>query len=235
MEHHPRIDISNPLIKESKIILGSFPTWSLTKPDTNQKRIDRSKNGDIKYFYGSSKNRFWTWYQKFVDASVLKEDLDSIQKSLSENSIGITDAIISCVRKDKSALDKHLTRRTYNHQFFKLPNTNETLKFLCTSKGVMNEMLLNKSFFKLYPHLKIDEEKSNYFQTQMINEAKGDLSLVRKSFYKLIEIESGGTIECIALPSPGSPYRKLADFGFNSDNADVYLDKYLKIAFDWFN
>jgi predicted ATP-binding protein involved in virulence len=149
MEHHPRLNQSDLIIRKPKIILGSFPPWSLTEPDfekfetLTQKEFERINNRDFPFFYGSYVNRFWNWYQKFIDEAISKEDIDSIQKSLKEKSIGITDVIISCTRKDRSALDKHLTNRTYNHQFFKYPKKGETIKILCTSKGVMNEMLLN--------------------------------------------------------------------------------------------
>ena len=96
MEHHPRINTSDTLIKESKIILGSFPTWSITNPDSDQKNSERKKNGDLPFYYGSSANRFWLWYQKYVDPQVSKENVESIQKSLEKRSIGITDMIISC-------------------------------------------------------------------------------------------------------------------------------------------
>lgn len=234
MEYHPRIDILNPLVKESKIILGSFPTWCLTKPDNNQKKAERIKNGDISFFYGSSVNRFWFWYQKNLDQSISKANITSIQKSLNEQSIAITDVIISCTRKDRSALDKHLTNRTYNYQFFEYPKKGKTIKIICTSKGVMNEMLLSSTFFKLHPRLKINPIKSNTFQNQLIKKVKGDSNLIRNPFYHLIEVESGGIIECIALPSPGSPYRRLIDFGFNSNDADIYLNSYLRYVFDWF-
>ncbi|OGS74393.1 MAG: hypothetical protein A3F91_02435 [Flavobacteria bacterium RIFCSPLOWO2_12_FULL_35_11] len=235
MEFHPRINIADTSLKESKIILGSFPTWSLSNSDLNEdKKAIQMKNGDVPFFFGSSVNRFWDWYYKYVDNLIIIEDANSIQKSLKANSIGITDLIISCDRKDKSSLDKHLTKRTYNHNFFEDPKQGENIKLLCTSKGVMNEMLLNKKFFKIHPKLKIDIEKSVIFQKQMIQKIDGNLNLVKNPFYRSIKSESGGNIECISIPSPGSPYRRLVDFGFNSKNAETFLDDYLKVAFEWF-
>lgn len=241
MENHPRINSSNLIIQKSKIILGSFPTWALSGPDFEKqesvkvKELERKKNEELKYFYGSSINRFWGWYENYIDHHISKDDIISIQNSLNENAIGITDVILSCSRKGKSALDKNLTNRIYNHQFFKYPKQGHSIKIICTSKGVMNEMLLSRKFFKLHPRLKINSNKSNFYQIQLLNKIKGDIEVIRNPFYQLIEIESGGSIECISLPSPGSPYRRLIDFGFNSNDADAYLNNYLRYAFDWFN
>lgn len=240
MEHHPRTKISKPVIDNQRIILGSFPTWSLTDPDPeknenlSQKEEARKKNGDVQFYYGSSINRFWNWYKKYIDSSAVKGNLDTIQNSLLKNDIGITDVIISCSRKNKSALDKHLTKRTYNHQFFNYPKKGETLKILCTSKGVLNEMLLNSKFFKLHDSLIINLEESEINQKKITNTLNGNSNLVRNPFYRILEMESGGTIECMCTPSPGSPYRRLVDFGCTTEDADTFLDEYLSFVFNWF-
>lgn len=240
MEYHPRTILSQPVIDNQRIILGSFPTWSLTDPDPDknenqsQKEEARIKNGDFQFYYGSSINRFWDWYKIYVDSSIVKGNIDTIQNSLLKNDIGITDLIVSCSRKDKSALDKHLTKRTYNHQFFNYPKKGETLKFLCTSKGVMNEMLLNSKFFKIHNLLTINIEESEINQKKIISTFNGNSSLVRNPFYRILETESGGTIECMCIPSPGSPYRRLIDFGCTSDNADTFLAEYLHFVYNWF-
>ena len=79
MEFHPRINRSTRIIEKSRIILGSFPTWSLTDPDPEknetkaQKELERIKNNDFDFFYGSSINRFWRWYQDFVDNQIAEK------------------------------------------------------------------------------------------------------------------------------------------------------------------
>lgn len=237
MEIHPRINISDPLLQQSKIIVGSFPTWSLSNSENNEirkeKEIVRIKNNDLPFFFGSSINRFWDWYRKYLDNKVIKNDISSIQNSLKTNSIGITDLIVSCDRKDKSSLDKHLTKRTYNHIFFEYPKKGQTLKILCTSKGVMNEMLLNKKFFKVHPELQINFKKSIDFQSSIIEKINGNSNYIKNPFCILIETEFGGIIECVSIPSPGSPYRRLIDFGLNSKDSNQFLDNYLKVVFDW--
>lgn len=234
MEHHPRINISKFPLKEPRIILGSFPTWSLSFPDSPQKENERIKNKEMFFFYGSYKNRFWNWYHKFVDHNVSKKNIDLIQESMRENCIGITDMIVQCVRHKKSALDKDLRFREYNFEFIHLPKKNETLKILCTSKGVMNQMLLSKSFFKLFPTAFINKKESEIFEKQFIQKISGNLQNIKNPFFRLIEIENGGNIECLALPSPGSPFRRLIDFGFDDIDSKRYLDEYLSHAFNWF-
>ncbi|MFD2036062.1 hypothetical protein ACFSKL_14760 [Belliella marina] len=241
MENHPRIDKNNTIIKKSKIILGSFPTWALTNPDPEknetfkEKENERMKNGDLHFFYGSSTNKFWLWYQKYIDQKVAKNDIHSLINSLENNSIGITDVIMSCNRKNKSSLDKHLTNRLYNHHFFQIPKTGGKIKILCTSKGVMNEMLLNTQFFKMHNNLTLNLEKSLILQNQIIQDIMCDTELIKKPICSVINVNSGGTIECIAIPSPGSPYRRLIDFGFNCNDADNFLNNYLKATFKWFS
>ncbi len=237
MEYHPRITASDPILKQSKIILGSFPTWSLTHSKNietnNEKRIIRLKNGDVQYFYGSSSNQFWHWYKKYVAPNLKYLDIESIESSLDQNKIGITDVIYNCKRNGKSALDKHLTKRIYNHEFFVYPRQYEKLKILCTSKGVLNEMLLNNKFFKTHQTLKYDNQKSEDFQSHLLRKFDGNFNLIKKPFLKVINTNSGGIIECVSIPSPGSPYRRLNDFGFDSKDSKLFLDNYLKVVFEW--
>lgn len=80
MEHHPRLDKSNLLLPEQRIILGSFPVWSLTPAEDDfireEKRVERIRKGDFDFFYGSSRNKFWYWYQNFVDEKITVNDVD---------------------------------------------------------------------------------------------------------------------------------------------------------------
>jgi len=240
MENHPRINILTPLINHPKIILGSFPTWALTGQDSDsietreKKSKEKTKNGDMDFFYGSSINRFWDWYKIFYDGEIETNNVETIKGSLNRNSIGITDIIISCDRLNQSSLDKHLTNRIYNHNFFRYPQKGETIKILCTSKGVMNEMFIKQVLLKSPKQFKIDADTSNNFQRLVLEKIKGNYRLLKNPFYNSIELESGGSIECFSIPSPGSPYRRLIDFGLNGSPVQEYLDSYLKEVFDWF-
>ncbi|MDB5285263.1 MAG: hypothetical protein JWR05_212 [Mucilaginibacter sp.] len=239
MEKHPRLDITNLKIQKERIILGSFPTWSLTlgtddNDDVKSEKLElQNKFGDIPFFYGSSTNKFWNWYKTYLDNEINLNEIDSIKASLERNGIGITDVIISCQRKNRSALDKHLTERFYNHNFFNYPKTGERLKILCTSKGVMNDMLLTKKFLSNHKTLSIDQTLSDKFQFEFVSRLSGDSGLIKKPFYTILKVLNGGTIECLAIPSPGSPYRRLSDFGLNITLMDKYLESFIQNAFNW--
>lgn len=241
MEYHPRINEKQDPLGTNKIILGSFPVWTLTSPDIEKnetfedKERQRVLNKDYSYFYGSASNQFWDWYKRYIDDRVDRTNIFGIQKSLIKNGIGITDMIFSCSRKNKSALDKNLTSRKYNQSFFIYPHPNETLKIFCTSKGVLNEMLLNNSFFKIHTEVWLDEDLSMVAQSAFLEKLSVSQQKQIKPFFKILRTANGGKIECIATPSPGSPYRKLAEFGYVSGDNKLFLDTYLSLAFAWFN
>jgi hypothetical protein len=239
MELHPRLDPTNLNLSGDKIILGSFPVWSLTAgknpAEIALKEQERDRNKDFHFFYGSSNNLFWTWYQRHFDTRIIINDPESIQSSLTKNGVGITDMILSCERKDKSALDKHLTKRVYNHEFLTIPSKGTTTKILCTSKGVLNEMFLHKKIYLKYPNLSINAQESEKKQVKFLKQVKGSFQFIKKPFFRSLEFPSSGTIECLALPSPGSPYRRLIDFGAKKEyDRQEYLSKYLEAAFSWF-
>ncbi|CAM4366182.1 hypothetical protein EWU23_13540 [Cytophagaceae bacterium 50C-KIRBA] len=241
IEYHPRINENQELFKTNKIILGSFPTWPLTRCEINDtatslaKEAMRISSGDIQYFYGSANNRFWSWYKKYIDDDIDGKDIKSIETSLRKNKMDITDTIFSCKRKGKSALDKDLSNRKYNHNFFHYPAINEKIKILCTSKGVMNEMLLNKSFFNFHKDLKISTTLSEEFQNNIMQTLNCKCRNITRPIFRSLQVKNGGKIECLAIPSPGSPYRRLIDFGHADDNNNEFLQAYLSIAFSWFN
>lgn len=242
MEHHPRLDRQNLKINHAKIILGSFPIWSLTKhTDEAGNLIDTAfgaegNTGEFPFFYGSSSNLLWKWYREYLDPEIVLLDVESIQHSLTKNKIGITDVILSCKRKGKSALDKDLFQRVYNYHFFNYPKVGEVLKILCTSKGVMNEMLLSKTFFMQHERVSLNPETSLSFQNEFIEKINGYHGVIKKPIFIELNVNGGGIIQCLSTPSPGSPYRRLIDFGY-IDNIDLnqYLNKYLSEVFAWLN
>ncbi len=230
MEFHPRIDIEHPELPESRIILGSFPTFPYTLKGSPEKAADDKQKPA--FFYGSERNRFWNWYREFVDHESEKASIESLLKSLQRNGIGITDAIYSCERKGQSSADTDLTKRVYNHRFFRSPAAGETIRILCTSKGVMNNMLLTPAFFREHPELFVNEHASKEQQHLVLTRLGGTDPV--QPLLRVLDVSGGGTIECRALPSPGSPYRSLKTFGFVSGDAKQYLHAYLENTFDWF-
>jgi hypothetical protein len=239
MEYHPRVSLSDQPLLQTKIILGSFPTWSLARSKDvmdNQRRTDQKEMcGELDFFYGSSSNHFWSWYRKFFDQSIKVDDIKSIKSSLEEHEVGITDMILSCQRKGTSALDKHLTQRIYNYSFLGTEKNKGVVKILCTSKAVMNQMLLTRQFLAKHPSATIDHDESNHMEKQIINTIGGQHRLNQPIFRVLKFVDQVDRVECLALPSPGSPFRKLAEFGLpEKHNGSDYLEKYLAVGFDWF-
>lgn len=240
IEKHPRLNLDNLKLVARKIILGSFPAISEPKNNkpsvviNNFDKLNNRRTAHLPYFFGSLTNRFWHWYNIYVDLSININDSTSLSQSIQENNIGITDIILSCERKGRSSLDKNLSNRLYNHDFFHYPNEGETLKILCTSKGLLNEMLINKMFFKTHPCIKLSTDLSQSFQRFFLNQVDGIEKLVIKPICIVLEVEDGGLIECLAIPSPGSPYRKLDNFGYSGKDFDKFLQVYLERSFSWF-
>lgn len=230
----------NKKLDQSKIILSSFPTWSITAPDFQkqetweEKLAARTKNKDLDFFFGSFNNKFWNWYKNHVDSSVDKQDIPGIQYSLERHQIGITDIILECQRLNKSSLDANLKKRRYNDSFFNKPAVDQTVKILCTSKGLLNQMLLRPFFFKKNKGFQTNTELSEKFESCFLKSVNGEKEFIKKPFYRFIECEERGTIECLAIPSPGSPYRDLKHFGFKGDDSNLFLKNYLTESFKWF-
>lgn len=243
MERHPRINLNEFPLAEPRVILGSFPTWSLTEADLSKFETEEVKaevrlaNNDIQFFYGSRTNRFWDWYMKYLDPTINRENVTSIKESLKKHQIGITDMILSCDRKGRSALDKHLTRRSYNRNFLNLTTNQQiTTKILCTSKGVMNEMLFRDVNSYFPSQIVFDTEGAKRMERLIMERIGGILPPVSQPIFKRIIINGKLILECFALPSPGSPYRRLKDFGCNTKQKNVdFLDSYLSFVFNWFN
>lgn len=231
----------NNHLSQNRIILGSFPTWSLTTTDTEkeesekEKQIIRAKNGDLPYYYGSASNKFWSWYSIFFDNSVQPNDLLAIQKSLKSNKIGITNIIISAKRKDRSSFDYDLSKRVYNYRFFDYPKEGNILKVLCTSKTVLNEMLLSHKFFSTHTRLSICENATNLLKETLFSSEFIDLERLNQPLCHSINVEEGGKIECVSIPSPGSPFRGLNHFGkLKEMQSKEFIRKYLTNVFSWF-
>jgi hypothetical protein len=239
-EIHPRLDLFNLKINSRKIILGSFPPWNLSLTPTLIKKSAKLsctssvRSIEIPFFYGSLNNRFWPWYQTNVDPNCDIADILSIKKSLARKELGVTDVILSCERKGRSALDKDLFNRQYNHNFFDYPEKGQVLKLLCTSKGVMNEMLLCKAFFNTHKTVQDNGTLSKIFENEFLGKLNGDINIINNPIFRRLEVKDGGIIECLSIPSPGSPFRKLNNFGYSEDDATLYLNSYIREAFRWF-
>lgn len=66
-----------------------------------------------------------------------------------------------------------------------------------------------------------------------LEKINGNIALIQKPIYQELTIINGGKIQCLSIPSPGSPFRKLDTFSYPGINQDKYINNYLKAAFEW--
>lgn len=231
-ETHPFLELGK-VPNATKLILGSFPVYSITLPDSEDKQRIRKSDGTVPFFYGSCHSSFWGLYHLYIDNGLqipIKAEL-AIQ-SLKSNNISITDMISECKRNGKSALDSDLSERVYNIEMMNEFLNSGVTKILCTSKGVMemfHERVVKKSKTIIY-----QESESKKWQTQIISNLTGDESQIKKLICKQY-LFKGKTIRLISIPSPGSPQRQLKQFGFKGDDWRAYADKYFEFSFKWLN
>jgi hypothetical protein len=226
-EFHPANEKDTKL-SEPRIILGSFPTSRFTR----KSEAEPIGKGRSAHFYGGERNQFWGWLAAFLDEPGIKSDAGYRDEVLKRLGVGLTDMIWSCDRKGQSALDSDLTNRCYNHDFFSYPEIGSKLKILCTSKGVMNDMLLSNGFFTAHPGYHGNHVATMTFQEAFLQQIGGKIPAA--PLVRVLEADSHGVIECLALPSPGSPFRSLKNFGYTEGDAVQYLENYLLQAFRWF-
>lgn len=222
-EFHPSQD-KDFRTPAGRIILGSFPPYKFTRKDEKEAIEQEIRS---RHFYGNKINQFWKWYQQFVDLTLVPEDIESRNKSLEKYDIDVADVIYSCERKGQSASDNDLSNRCYHLDFLDF-SRNDTVRLLCTSKGVMNEMFFGRNFRKSYPDFSEDPAASKELARRIAHAVPGT------PIARVFRNTSGKSIEAVALPSPGSPYRSLKSFGFVGGDAKVFLQGYLKSSFEWF-
>ena len=229
-ETHPFLEFGK-VPNATKLILGSFPVYSITLPDSEDKQRIRKSDGTVQFFYGSCHSSFWGLYHLYIDNGLqipIKPEL-AIQ-SLENNHISISDLISECKRNGKSALDKDLTKCVYNIEMLNEYLESGVTKILCTSKGVMEMFhvhIVKKSKTIIY-----QESESKKWQSQFISDINGDESQIKKLICKQYTFK-GKSIRLISIPSPGSPQRQLKQFGFKGDDWRTYADKYFEFSFKW--
>lgn len=229
-ETHPFLELGK-VPNATKLILGSFPVYSITLPDSEDKQRIRKSDGTVQFFYGSCHSSFWGLYHLYIDNGLqipIKPEL-AIQ-SLENNNISISDLISECKRNGKSALDKDLTKCVYNIEMLNEYLESGVTKILCTSKGVMEMFhvhIVKKSKTIIY-----QESESKKWQSQFISHINGDESQIKKLICKQYTFK-GKSIRLISIPSPGSPQRQLKQYGFKGDDWRTYADKYFEFSFKW--
>jgi G:T/U-mismatch repair DNA glycosylase len=229
-ETHPFLHLGE-IPNASRLILGSFPVYSITLPDNVEKQKIRKSDGTVQFFYGSCRSSFWGLYHLYIDSGLhIPITPKDALLSLVKNQIAMSDMTIECEREGKSALDKDLKKRTYNIEMINQFLDSGVMKILCTSKGVMemfHEKVANKSKEFIY-----QESESSKWQAEIIIKLNGNAKQIKKLICRQY-IYKGKTVRLISIPSPGSPQRQLKQFGFLGDHWREYADKYFEFTFKW--
>jgi len=229
-ETHPFLEIGN-IPGSTRLILGSFPVYSITIPDNVEKQKIRKSDGSIQFFYGSCKSGFWSLYHLYIDSGLhIPITPEGAVTSLFKNQIAISDMIIECEREGTSALDSDLLNRVYNIKMMHDYLNSGVTKILCTSKGVL-EMFHNQVVKKTNSII-YQESDSRKWQSQIISELKGNETQIKNHICKQY-LFKGKTIRLLSIPSPGSPQRQLKQFGYAGSNWSEYANKYFEFAFQW--
>lgn len=231
-EIHPFLQIGEA-IPASRMIVGTFPIYSLTNPRTQRKSSLQQDRNDISFFYGSRSNYFWSWYQQYIDADVNIQNPESIITSLTNKGIAISDVIQECLRIKESFEDNKLQQKQWNMQLSKVIESSID-KIICTSKsdsgamGWLRDKILIPSGFSVNQIASID---LHHEILDNIPDSNHNIKLIA------VVLQKGDRrVEIVSLPSPGSPQRRLIDFGYVKTNqtTENYLSNYLLITFNWF-
>ncbi|MGQ7855806.1 hypothetical protein ACUN24_16350 [Pedobacter sp. WC2501] len=199
----------------------------------------RLKKGSQRFFYGSSKNKFWEKYSNSLDSTIIRSwDKEKILISLKERQIAISDTIVSCdrfivkkgIKNGFSSDDSALHNIVYNEDAIINLIKHGVIKVMCKSKGVLNA--LHKILIRHGG--KVDSILSANFQDSFLKGINGDSTQLSKPITISFKI-ADKTITALAIPSPGSFQRQLKHFGFNNGRAKNYADQYFNSAFSWLN
>lgn len=229
-EYHPYL--KEGIVKgATRLVLGSFPVFACTDPDSSEKRQIRNTDGTVRFFYGSSKNKFWGLYHEYIDSDVIVPvSKTAALKSLRKKKIAISDIIVSCRRRNKSALDSDLNDKEYNVEMIQIMIQNGVTKVLCTSKGVMTDF--DGKVMSSIEGVKFDQALTKDFSDKFLDDLNGSLPSSNKGICFVYKYKKQ-IIYALAIPSPGSPQRQAHNFGCGSEDKVVYTKRYFMKAFKW--
>ena len=131
VEHNPY----KPFIpkRADKIIIGNFPIGKFTNPD----RQHEQKEHEFDFYYGGAKNRLWNLIGHCFDLEL--HHPEAIKKFLTRHHIAIADILLSCRRKNGSALDSNLYDKKYNNKLKHIIENNQFTELIFTSRHVYQE------------------------------------------------------------------------------------------------
>lgn len=232
IETHPYLE-EGYIQGATKLILGSFPVYECTDGDSPLKQAKRLENGSCRFFYGSGASRFWQLYRDYVDSSIsLPRIRHEVMQSLSQRGIAISDTITKCERIEFSPNDGDLRNKEYNVDSVRSLILGGTRKIICTSKGVLADLEKRIISQGTPPWGEADNLASCTFQNDLISSLGGNNNQIKNPVAKVFIINDI-RVTALAIPSPGSSHRKLADFGFSGPDRKSYANDYFEKAFRW--
>lgn len=233
-ETHPYLQ-QGQINGATKLILGSFPVYECTDQENQLKHQNRENEGTVRFFYGSVGSRLWGLYRDNIDDNIfLPPNPNLILLSLAQRHIAVSDTITSCERHEFSSADSKLIRRTYNRQGIQTLIQNGVRKIICTFKGVLKDLEGQIISNGNYPFGQVDNVLGLNFQANFIAGLGGNNNQITNAISKIFLVDNF-LVTALAIPSPGSPQRQLAQFGFNGLDWRNYADSYFSDAFNWFD
>lgn len=154
LEIHPYLEVINYEDYDSSyfenLVIGSFPIQAITDRVLENNQIQevalKENSADMRFFYGSKKNNFWSWLAKaFNTNNPLEQPNPDLRKQAAKellvaNKFLITDVVYKTNRKNTSALDNDLwvktnsqlvlQNRSLYHNLRNLLNNNKAIKNL---------------------------------------------------------------------------------------------------------
>jgi G:T/U-mismatch repair DNA glycosylase len=139
---------------------------------------------DIKYFYGSSRNKFW---EILFNVYKNKEEktLDNILKLQKSKKIIFSDTIDVCVKvdEDKSFIDSNILPLKLNSELKQFVRDNKNIKIVFTSKNARNYFLLimGEDILKLKNEMHLLPSPSNMVNRNLRNSFYNDFIKMSKN------------------------------------------------------
>lgn len=232
-ETHPYLALGQ-VPNATRLILGSFPVYECTNVDNEFKQNRRIQNNSIRFFYGSGHSKLWDLYSSFIDETIVQPYIpDILMESLIRNEVAMSDLIQGCDRVGYSALDNDLRGRIWNRQGIVELINNGVNKILCTSKGVLDNLKSRVLCCAHNPVASFNEFESAQLHNRILHEVNGNADISKLTAAVFIMNNNEQTVTALAIPSPGSPQRRLRNFGFEEGGWQQYAENYFSAAFNW--